>query len=229
MNFFTVLATITLIGLAQAGSPWIAEPRNLDWWKARHQGLLNQTKLHAAEEKVIFLGDSITEGWSNHGKNVWKQHYENRHSFNYGIGGDRTEHILWRIANGELENVNAKLVVLMIGTNNIRLHSSKDIAKGIHAILDALYSKMPNAKVLLLSVLPRQPENIDSIVHDINKSISQYADNKRVFWLDLTTNFEVTLGLEKAELFLPDHVHLTEKGYQMWQKVMEPTFSKLIA
>lgn len=114
------------------------------------------------------------------------------------------------------------------GTNNIGSNSAADIAKGIHAILDDIHQKMPDAKVLLLSVLPRQPANLDTIVHDINKIISRFADHHRVHYLDLAVHFEVKLGEEHAELFVPDHVHLSEKGYEMWYKVMEPSFKKLI-
>ena len=115
------------------------------------------------------------------------------------------------------------------GTNNIKVNSAADIAKGVHAILDTLHTKMPEAKVLLLSVLPKQPEKTDQIVHDINKIISRFADHTRVHYLDLAVHFEISLGHEKAELYVPDHVHLTAKGYELWHKVMEPSFKKLIA
>lgn len=96
---------LALIGLAIAAHPWEPAPRPETWWTQRHAGLLELTKKHAAEEKVVFLGDSITEGWAGNGKQIWEQHYANRGAFNYGIGGDRTEHILWRIQNGEFDNV----------------------------------------------------------------------------------------------------------------------------
>ena len=122
-----------------------------------------------------------------------------------------------------------KLITFDPGTNNITGHNSAvDIAKGIHAILDALHAKMPEAKVLLLSVLPRQPANTDKIVHDLNSIISRFADHTRLHYLDLAVHFELSLGHEKAELFVPDHLHLSAKGYEMWYKVMEPTFKKLI-
>ena len=111
-----LILTLALVGVALAGVPWIAEPRPDTWWKQRHEGLLNLTHKHAADIKVVFLGDSITEGWAGNGKKIWDAHYAPRHAYNYGIGGDRTEHILWRIANGEFDHVKPKLVVLKIGT-----------------------------------------------------------------------------------------------------------------
>jgi len=116
------------------------------------------------------------------------------------------------------------------GTNNI---SHKDnataIAKGIHQILDDLHGKMPDAKVLLLSVLPRATEVMDTEVQEINKLISRFADNKRIHYLDLAIHFEISLAHEKEELFNADHLHLSVKGYEMWYKVMEPSFAKLLA
>ncbi len=113
---YTKLAlTLALIGLVSAGIPWQAEPRGDAWWKNRHQQLLNMTHQHAADVKVVFYGDSITEGWAGNGRKVWDKYYAPRHAYNYGIGGDRTEHLLWRLNNGEFDHVKPKLVVLKIG------------------------------------------------------------------------------------------------------------------
>ena len=90
----------------------------VDNWTHRHELLMNQTRLHGGDAKVIFLGDSITYRWSKLGKPVWTSKYEPRKAYNYGIGGDRTENILWRIQHGEFEKVDPKLVVLMIGKDN---------------------------------------------------------------------------------------------------------------
>ena len=97
--------------------PWIAQERNNDHHRERHQHLVGFTRAHSAGEKVIFIGASSVEHWSTDGKEVWDKHYAPRHAFNYGINGDRTEHVLWRIAHGELDHLKAKLVVLIIGKN----------------------------------------------------------------------------------------------------------------
>ena len=128
-----------------------------------------------------------------------------------------------------MDGIHAKLVVLMIGTNNLYTNKPEDIAKGVKAILTALHTKMPTTKVLVLSVLPRQPESADKNVHEINTHIAKFADNKQVYYLDLLSHFETSLGHEKAELFTSDHVHLVAAGYEQWHKIMEPTFVKLIA
>jgi len=97
--------------------PWIGEPRNETWWTPRHPALLQQTAAHKADVQVVFLGDSITQGWEGNGKEIWDKYYAPRHAYNYGSSGDRTEQVIWRIENKELDGVMAKLVVLKIGKN----------------------------------------------------------------------------------------------------------------
>ena len=111
----TVFAIGLLFGqLLAQHHPWEPQPRS-GTWMHEHEALLNQTHLHAKEEQIVFIGDSITHGWAGNGKAVWAKHYSDRHAFNYGIGGDRTEHVLWRIDNKEFDGIKAKVAVLMIG------------------------------------------------------------------------------------------------------------------
>ncbi len=115
--FSKVLCLSLFVAHCLAGVPWVGEPRWPSWWQERHKGLLKQTVEHKADLKVIFFGDSITEGWAGNGKAVWTQYYTPRHAYNYGIGGDRTQHLIWRMENGEFDGLNSKLVVLKIGMN----------------------------------------------------------------------------------------------------------------
>jgi len=224
---FRLIITVALVGAA-AALPWIAEPRTDAGWVHHHESLQNLTRDHGAEVKVVFLGDSITEGWAGNGKAIWTEHYATRGAYNYGIGGDRTEHILYRLET-EFDKVNPKLVVLKIGTNNLGGSTGGEIALGIWTILEQIHVRFPQAQVLLLSVLPRNSIPADTKVHEINGQISKYADNKKVFYLDLTTHFETKLATEKAELYVPDGVHLSAAGYEEWYKTMEPLFVKLLA
>lgn len=105
---------LVLAGTLIDATPWVAEPRDATWLK-HHQRLVNMTKEHAKEVKAVFLGASIIERWTQNGLEVWNEHYKNRHAYNYGIGGDRTEHVLWRIENGELDHVDPKVIVMMVG------------------------------------------------------------------------------------------------------------------
>ena len=122
-----VIGLIGLVfGLALAQNhPWDPQIQDASWlpkkdWLKHHDNLVKQTQQHANDEKIAFLGDSITEGWLSDGARVWNQHYANRHGYNYGIGGDRTEHVIWRIENTEFDNIKAKVIVLMIGKATTR-------------------------------------------------------------------------------------------------------------
>ena len=119
MKFFAVAVILAFVGQSWAEShPWVAEPRDANWLK-RHDELVTLTKEHGKEEQIVFVGDSITEGWAGNGRKVWDKYYTPRHAFNYGIGGDRTEHVLYRIANHEFDGLNPKVAVLMIGNSLI--------------------------------------------------------------------------------------------------------------
>jgi hypothetical protein len=112
----TFLALFLFVAQIYAVShPWIGEPRPETWWLPRHEGLLKQTAEHKADLQIVFFGDSITEGWAGNGKDIWNMHYAPRHAYNYGIGGDRTEHLIWRVEHNEFDGLNAKVVVLKIG------------------------------------------------------------------------------------------------------------------
>src|SRR5687767_8720610 len=104
---------------------------------------------------VLFLGDSITAGWNGAGREVWRDKIEPLKPANFGIGGDRTQHVLWRITNGELDGISPKLAVLMIGTNNSGDHSAEQIATGVEKIVRTLREKLPQTKVLVLGIFPR--------------------------------------------------------------------------
>ncbi len=110
------------------------------------------------DAQLLFIGDSITHGWEGGGKEVWQKYYEKRHAINLGIGGDRTEHVLWRLDHGNLDGLHPKLAVLMIGTNNSGSNTSEEIADGVQAIVEKLRTKVPECKVLILDIFPRVPK-----------------------------------------------------------------------
>lgn len=217
---------IVAADVVQCGIPWKAEKHK--GTEKKHERLLNQTHEYGPKIRAIFLGDSITEGWLYNGHKVWEQFYKTCNAFNYGIGGDRTEHVLWRIENGEFDNIQPSVIVLMIGTNNIHCNTATDIAKGIKVILNELQTKMNRSKILLLSVFPRGGDIMDKNVAAINRIIQNYHDNSHVFYLDVTNSFEHSRGKVVDELYIEDHLHLTEKGYEMWNKVMENEFFQLL-
>ena len=195
----------------------------------RHAKFNEVSKEGTAE--VVFLGDSITQGWEGKGKAMWEQHFAPMKAANFGIGGDRTEHVLWRLANGNFDGLKPKLVVLMIGTNNTG-HQGRDgyactaeqTAEGVKEILAVLEKKAPEAKVLLLGIFPRGPDAMDKFRvqnEATNAIVKTYADGKRVFWKDLGSVFLEKDGTLSKEI-MPDLLHLNEQGYQIWAEAILP-------
>lgn len=190
---------------------------------------LHERNLERAEEgpiDLLFLGDSITQGWSD--KETWDRYYAPRNAANFGVGGDRTQHVLWRLNHGEIEGISPKVVVLMIGTNNMNTNTPEEIAEGIKLIVDTLRAKLPNSKILLLGVLPRgqKPAPVRDRIKDLNERIATFDDGKMIKFLDIGHAFLGPDGTISRAL-MPDFLHLTEAGYQRWAEAMEPTLWEL--
>ena len=176
---------------------------------------------------VVFYGDSITFGWLNSGKAIYNSKYVPLGTANYGIGGDRTENLLYRIADGEVENLNPKLVVLMIGINNLS-NNNDDIARGVGAVVELLLQRLPSAKVLLLGVLPRGTDaHAFERVKDIDIKISKLHDGNRVHFLDMFDQFATAWGDVDVSLYNADQLHLEAPGYQRWADTMDHLFNEL--
>jgi lysophospholipase L1-like esterase len=206
-------------------------PRYEPSWKQRHD-LLNTRASEAGEKaQVIFIGDSITQGWEGNGKEIWDRYYAPRNAVNLGIGGDRTQHVLWRLDNGNLKGLKPKAAVVMIGTNNSNGedNSVEQIAHGVEAIVAKLREKLPNTKVLLVGIFPRSenPTPQRGKLLMVNQIIHKLADNKNVFWSDFGHRFIDRDGLIPGEL-MPDYLHLSPKGYQIWAEAIEERLSTIV-
>jgi len=182
------------------------------------------------EADVIFLGDSITQGWEGAGKKVWAETFAPMKAVNLGIGGDQTGHVIWRITEGkEIEPLKPKVAVIMIGTNNMGGHSAEQIAGGVKAIVEELRKQKPDMKILVLGIFPRSPKADDKIrtkVADTNKLIAKLADDKHVFYKDIGEKFlEKDGSLDKK--IMPDFLHLSEAGYQIWADAIKDEVIKL--
>jgi lysophospholipase L1-like esterase len=200
-------------------------PREAGWMKM-HESFLDRAK--KGDVDLLFLGDSITQGWNGQSQ-IWDRYYGPRNAANFGIGGDRTQHVLWRIQNGELEGISPKVVVLMIGTNNVGSNTADEIAQGVTAIVKELRTKLPDAKILLLAVFPRgeKPNPDRAKLQQVNDQIAKLADDKAVTYLDIGAKFLHDEGtISKDEM--PDFLHLTRKGYRIWADAIEPTLWSLL-
>lgn len=203
---------------------------NEGWWKERHERCVALTKQGGHE--LIFIGDSITQGWEGPGRKTWETYYANRKAANFGFSGDRTEHVLWRMANGEIVGLQPKVVVMMIGTNNIG-HGSSDAgqtALGVRTIVGKLREAMPKAKILLLGIFPRGANAQDRgrmAVAQATSEFSSVADGKHVHFLDIGKHYTTKDG-DMWRNLMPDLLHPNEAGYEIWAKAMEPTLRELL-
>lgn len=239
MKIFAVtFASFCVAALSLAESPKNLaiepQPREGPWVK-RHESFNEVSK--KGEAQLVFLGDSITQGWEGNGKEVWAKTWAPLKAANFGIGGDRTEHVIWRLKNGNFDGLKPKLVVLMIGTNNtghqgrpskehgniVYTSTAEQTAEGVKMILDILGKKMPETKVLLLGIFPRGATKDDPMRQQniaTNNIISGFADDKRVFYMDIGKVFLQPDGTLPKEI-MPDLLHLNATGYQMWADAIE--------
>ena len=197
-------------------------------WVVRHDGFVEIAK--KGDVDLLFLGDSITDGWRGRGKEVWEKNYAPLKAANFGIGGDRTEHVLWRLEHGELDGIKPKLAVLMIGTNNLRGNTDEEIAEGNKAILDAIHKLSPDTKVLLLGIFPRSEKADNPFrarIKHINSLISKFADGKTVKYLDIGDKFLEPDGTLPKSI-MPDSLHPNAKGYEIWAEAIEPSVREMM-
>lgn len=214
-------------------------PRSNDWWKQRHQAVVERVK--QGNVGVLFIGDSITHGWDGQ-KALWDASFGRWNPVNAGFSGDRTEHVLWRLENGEIDGIQPKAAVLMIGTNNSNgdEYTAEQIAEGIEAIVCTLRTKLPQTKVLILAIFPRGSKeqmadktqngsyNPQWAKNDkASQLASQLADGKWIYYLDINKAFLNAEGVLTREV-MPDLLHPKEKGYQLWADAMLPTLEKLM-
>jgi beta-glucosidase len=202
------------------------EPVNRDG--ARHQ-LINSRAI-PGQVDLLFIGDSITQGWERAGNEAWEKYFGKRKPMNAGIGGDRTQHVLWRLDNGNIKGITPKAAVLMIGTNNSGANSSEEIAAGISAIVSKLRKELPETKILLLAIFPRGADKTNpqrQVNEGANAIIAKLADDRSVFFMDLAPKFLAEDGALSKEI-MPDLLHLSPKGYEIWASSIDGKIAELL-
>ncbi|HEX8913244.1 MAG TPA: GDSL-type esterase/lipase family protein [Humisphaera sp.] len=198
---------------------------------ARHEGFLKDLKAKEGKVDLLLVGDSITDGWRGGGKDAIKGWTDKMSVYNIGIGGDRTQHVIWRLDNGEVEGISPKVAMLMIGTNNLGGNTNDEIVAGITKIVQQLNTKLPNTKVLLLGIFPRA-EKADAPqrarIKEINEKIAKLDDGgKKVKYLDIGQKFLAADGTLTKDI-MPDALHPNAKGYQIWAEAVTPTIQELM-
>lgn len=211
-------------------------------WSRRHQFLVQQAQQRQA--RILFIGDSITELWEREGRETWDRLWKPLEAMNLGIGGDRTENVLWRVQNGALGGLRPELVVLLIGTNNsghqdmmfkehwmAYYHSPPtSTAAGVQAILVELKKRLPGVRVLLLGILPcgDPPENPVRVQNaETSRLLAGLADGAEVFFKDLGDVLTREDGRLDAAAYI-DGVHLSAEGYRRLSAGLEPVVRGLL-
>ncbi|HEX4997130.1 MAG TPA: GDSL-type esterase/lipase family protein [Terriglobia bacterium] len=216
-----------------------AAPANVAFHNERND-MRHQTFVDIARKgnvDLLFVGDSITDwfywplgGGEARGGKVWESSFAPLKAANFAIAGDTTQGVLWRMQNGELEGFRAKLIVLMLGTNNINRNPNDEIVDGDRLIIEEFKKRQPQAKVLLLGIFPRNQNATDPLratIKEINGKLEKLADNKQVFYKDIGDKFLTADGTLTTEV-MADGLHPTAKGYQIWADAIIDDVKKLM-
>jgi len=197
-------------------------------WMDRHNAM--NARVEKGHVDLVFIGDSITQGWEGRGKGVWSKFYGKRNAVNLGIGGDRTQHVIWRLDNGNLKGIAPKAAVIMIGTNNSGSNTPEEIAEGVTAIVRQLQAKTPKTKILLLATFPRGASSADKkrqVNEKSNAIVAKLAADDNVEYLDIGQKYLGDDGSLSREI-MPDLLHLSEQGYTIWAESIEATLVKML-
>jgi lysophospholipase L1-like esterase len=214
-------------------------PYLLPGFRAKHAN--NVARAKQGDIDLLFMGDSITDFWRNSGpdgvdnppragKKVFEKYYGQIKTANFGISGDTTQGVLYRLRDGEGQGFQPKAIMLMIGTNNASaMCSSAEIAEGVGAIVLELRKDFPDAKILLLGIFPRgYPEDlIRKVVLDVNPIIARLDDQQHVFYQDIGAKFLDADGVLQPDI-MADKLHPNEKGYVIWAEAVKPSLAQLL-
>ncbi len=186
---------------------------------------------------VLFLGDSITAGWTKVPA-LWESAWGRYQPANFGIGGDQTQHVIWRIEQAELENISPKVVVLMIGTNNTGGNTAEEITAANHKIVTMIQEALPETKILLLAIFPRGPRTSGSgvvedgttrmaVISAVNAKMATWDDGDKIRYLDIGHVFLDADGNIPLDI-MPDRLHPNAAGYQLWVDAMSPLLAEMM-
>jgi lysophospholipase L1-like esterase len=209
--------------------------------RTAHEQLLEKARRGGID--VYFAGDSITRRWGTSDPQYrsfltnWIQNFFGWNAGNFGWGGDSIQNILWRLQNGELDDVNPKVIVLLAGANNVGSAPPRggdeakveEIARGIRALLSTMQQKATNATIVLMGILPRNDGGISivSTINKINARISGFADGRKIRYVNINDRLADRDG-KLFEGVTVDRLHLSVKGYQVWADALKPVLTELL-
>ncbi len=218
------------------------EEDGYDWW-VRHNDVLKVKD--SLKPTIVLIGNSITHYWGGkypplknvdgtsrkpNGQNSWRATFKNHRVLNLGFGWDRTQNVLWRLDNGELDGLDPKLVIIHIGTNNTsetknaHMNTASEIVEGISAIYTGVRSKVPKAKIILMEIMPREemPDNPRRIlINETNQLLKRFAAENNINLVDITSKMLTSDGILTKKVTL-DFCHPNDAGYQIWGEALRP-------
>jgi lysophospholipase L1-like esterase len=208
-----------------ADGPVSAIPKDLE----RHAQFLERAR--QGEIDLLFLGDSITDRWPRVGEWSWLKLAPFKPA-NFGVEGECTEHLLWRIEHGELDAISPKVVVVLIGTNNVFNFADEKpewTANGVDKIVSEIRKRLPASKVLLFAILPRgeKESRVRRTITEINGKLQHLGDGAHVRVADIGAQFLDADGNIPPDL-MPDKVHPSAKGYAIWYRSLESILPELL-
>lgn len=200
-----------------------------------HAELLDKAKQGRID--VYFVGDSITRRWGalDYPEFLahWRKNFHGWNAANFGWGADKTQHVLWRLRNGELDGVNPRIVVIQAGTNNVGStpggdEKVEDIVRGIRAIVETCREKAPNATIVLTAIFPRNDrKGVWPEIVRINERIARLADGRKIRYVDVNRELADVDGTLRGGLTV-DGLHPTVQGYQVWADALRPIFAEIL-
>ncbi len=230
----TVIALTALAGFAvqaaelESTTPVAAKTNGEKWWNGNCARIDSDIKKMEGKMDVAFVGDSITARWR--GSENWTKHWGAYRAVNLGIGGDQTQHVLWRLQNGELDGYKAKLFVVMIGTNNMWAKDADPAhaAAGVKAVIDLIQSKQPQAKILLMSLLPTGEKSNPGREKRmaVNQLIAKFSGGS-VEYMDISAKYLEADGTISKEV-MHDFLHLAPKGYDIWAEAISSKVKAIV-
>ena len=207
-------------------------PNLAGFFRQKHES--NKAVAREGDIDVLFMGDSITDFWRNTegnfaGKPVFDEYFGKWNVANFGIAGDTTQGVLYRLQNGEGEGFSPKAVMLMIGTNNTNRNTAAEIAEGIGAVVLQLQKNFPEAKILLLAVFPRSGADapVRGMIAEINEKISKLHDGERVHYMDIGSVFLDANG-DIPQSIMSDALHPSAAGYKLWAEAVKEPLAELV-
>lgn len=224
-------ASAAAVTEAHTNTAIVPVPRPDPRSRARTDVVLQRAKDNPGECDIVFVGDSITQGWEGAGKEVWNKFYSSRKCLNFGVGGDRTQHVLWRFEHGQLDGLKPKVAVVMIGTNNSNKqdNTESEILEGVTAIVQEIRHRLPDTKILLFDIFPRgkafNPQR--GKILQVNEALEKLDDGKSIFYIDIGSKLIEPDGTIARDM-MRDALHPGEKGYEIWAEAMEPKLKEVL-